>query len=306
MSAPYRVAVAILILSGQGSSVALAQDPHHHHPVVAPAASSSALARPFRIGALEAWALRDSETALPVGGARTPWKDPAIANLLVSAGQPADAIRLSNQPLLLRDGDRLVLIDTGAGSTDGAAGRLQAALAAAGARPEEITDILISDYQDDHLGGLLTPHGQPAFPHATIHIPSADWAAMQAYPGDAAFVTAMTPRVRPFAPGSVVAPHITAVPLPGHTESHTGYEIVSGTQTLLYIGDALHSSVLSVAHPEWANSSDLDEAAGIATRRALVDRAAAGGLRLYGPHFAWPGLGRIAKVGQTPVWRPEE
>ena len=77
MSAFYRLAAAVLILSGQGSSVALAQDHHHHHPVgapAAPAASSSALAHPFHIGAMEAWALRDRETALPVGGAKTPWK----------------------------------------------------------------------------------------------------------------------------------------------------------------------------------------------------------------------------------------
>ena len=91
---------------------------------------------PFRIGAFEAWSLKDGEITLPVDGADTPWKDVAgITAALGSAGQSTDAIHLSIQPLLIRDGDRLVLIDTGAAGAMGTDGKLQASLAAAGAWP---------------------------------------------------------------------------------------------------------------------------------------------------------------------------
>lgn len=271
----------------------------------APSATASPDVHPFRIGALDAWSLKDGEIALPVGGADTPWKDPAVASILTAAGQPADAIHLSIQPLLIRDGDRLVLIDTGAAGAMGTAGKLQASLRAAGVTPDQVTDILISHYHDDHIGGLITSTGALAFPNATIHVAAADWEQMKAYPAGAALVAAITPKVQPFAPGAVVAPNITAVPLAGHTEGHTGYEIVSGSDRLLYFGDALHSSVLSVAHPEWTNAWDVDGVAGVATRKALLERAANENLRLYGGHFPYPGLGRVQKVGEGYVWRPE-
>lgn len=266
-----------------------------------PALAQSANAYAFRVGVLEAWSLKDSDQTLPVGGGQTPWSDPAVPGVLLAAGLPADVIALSNQPLLIRDGQRLVLIDTGVGEN----GRLQASLVSAGFQPSQVTDILISDYYDDHLGGLLTPEGVLAFPNATMHMPAADWEAMLAYPGDAAVVAGITPKVSPFAPAEVLAPGIIALPLPGHTESHTGFMISSGNDRLLYFGDSMHSAILSLAHPEWNNGDDIDKAAGVATRQGLLSRAVSQDLRLYGPHFPWPGLGRVQQRDGAYVWCPE-
>jgi glyoxylase-like metal-dependent hydrolase (beta-lactamase superfamily II) len=276
-------------------------------PALAPAVVASPDVHSFRIGTLQAYALRDGQMTIPndnqaFGVGLTPQ---VVSAALAAAGQPGGQIPLGLQPLLIRDGDRIVLIDTGAAGEMGTQGKLMAALKATGVEPGQVTDILISHYHGDHIGGLVTRSGALAFPNATIHISAADWDVMEPYPEGEALVAAIRPRVRAFSPGEVLTPSITAVTLAGHTEGHTGYEVVSGEQRLLYIGDAMHSSVLSIGHPEWTLGWDSDGPAGIATRETLLERAERDDLMLYGVHFPWPGLGHVKKQGKGYVWAPE-
>ncbi|MEN5146415.1 MBL fold metallo-hydrolase [Brevundimonas diminuta] len=265
---------------------------------------------PFTVGDLKLAALRDGEIVVPV--AQTPWveagaKAEDIVALLTAAGAPTDAVHLPVQPLLVRDGERVVLIDTGAGGQMGTQNLLVASLRAAGVEPDQVTDILISHSHGDHVGGLVDATGALVFPKAVIRMSAPEWNAAKAgATGDeAALVQAITPRVEVFQPGAQVTPSIRAVPLKGHTPGHTGYEIASGQQRLLYFGDALHSSVISVPRPDLTLVWDNDRAAGVATRRTLLDQGAQGGLRYYGVHFPFPGLGKIERRGEAYVWTPE-
>jgi glyoxylase-like metal-dependent hydrolase (beta-lactamase superfamily II) len=103
-----------------------------------------------------------------------------------------------------------------------------------------------------------------------------------------------------------VTPSITAVALAGHTPGHTGSEIGSGAGRLLYSGDAMHSSLISVQGPELVNGWDSDAGAGVRTRRALLSRGASENLRIYAGHFPFPGLGRFRRVDDGFVWAPED
>jgi glyoxylase-like metal-dependent hydrolase (beta-lactamase superfamily II) len=197
-----------------------------------------------------------------------------------------------------------VLIDTGAGGQMGVESRLQASLRAAGVEPSQVTDILISHGHGDHIGGLVAG-GALAFPNATIRISIPEWADLQNEPRLADLVRVITPKVQAFAPGSKLTPAITAVSLDGHTPGHSGFEIVSGGERLLYIGDALHSSVISVQRPEWRNDWDVDNAAAVATRQGLLERGASQTLRIYGVHFPFPGVGRFQRRDDGFVWVPE-
>jgi len=288
-------------------AAACSPSPERAEAPAAPATPASADVHPFKIGALQAWALRDGRMTIPndnkaLGVGRTPQE---AAALLTAAGLPGDTISLSIQPLLIRDGDRIVLIDTGAGGQMGTEGRLQASLAAAGVRPDQVTDILISHSHGDHVGGLVNAAGGLAFPNAVIRMSAAEWAAAQDQAPAAALVKAITPKVQTFVPGAVVAPGISSVAIDGHTPGHVGYEIVSGADSLLYIGDAMHSAILSVQRPEWANAWDENRAVAAASRQALMERAASRNLRLYAGHFPWPGLGRIQRRDDGFVWVPE-
>ncbi|WP_332659382.1 MBL fold metallo-hydrolase [Brevundimonas sp.] len=308
MNVHARLAAAALILASI-TACSPEADKSASPAATTPATVQSPDAHAFRIGALEAVALRDGEIVLPNAANESPWSDTAGARtVLTGAGQPGDAIHLSVQPLLVRDGERVVLIDTGAGGRMGTQNKLVGSLRAAGVDPTTVTDVLISHAHGDHVGGLVGADGSLTFPNAAVRISEPEWEYMKAgaaKAGEAALLAAVTPKVQPFAPGARVTPSIRAVALAGHTPGHSGYEIVSGSERLLYLGDAMHSSVISVQRPDWVNGWDTDGAAGVATRQGLLERGAAGSQRIYGVHFPFPGLGRFQRKDDGFVWVPE-
>ncbi|QTN19589.1 MBL fold metallo-hydrolase [Brevundimonas sp. AJA228-03] len=306
----FKIAAAGLVLSTVLAAGACSKSEEAKAPA-APASAAPAVtgdvAR-FRIGSLEAISLRDGTLVVPndnkvLGVGRTPQE---VAAVLTGAGAPGDSISLSIQPLLVRTGERLVLIDTGVGSgLGGAGGKLQASLTAAGVDPADITEVLISHSHGDHVGGLVGAEGQLLFPNAVIRIEANEWDFMRANPELKSVSEAILPKVQVFRYGSEVAPGITAVEIAGHTPGHSGFEIVSGAEKLLYIGDAMHSSIISVQKPEWQIAFDNDAPVATASRVALDERAAANTLRLYGYHFPYPGVGRIEKARDAWRWVPE-
>lgn len=275
-------------------------------PDPAPAANPDVHA--FRVGRLQAHALADGRGEMPNTAEMSPWPNTEeVAALLATAGA-GPAIDLHIQPLLVRDGERVVLIDAGAGGRMETQDKLLASLRAAGVEPGEVTDVLISHAHADHVGGLADAQGALRFPNAVIRLSAPEWEYMQAgaaQAGEAALLAAVTPRVQTFEPGARITPSITAVPLAGHTPGHSGYEIASSDDRLLYIGDAMHSSVVSVQRPGWTNGWDTDTQTAAATRRSLLERGADQNLRIYGVHFPFPGVGRFRREGEGFVWAPE-
>lgn len=117
-------------------------------------------------------------------------------------------------------------------------------------------------------------------------------------------VAVITPKVKTFEPGEKVVPHIVAVAIDGHTPGHMGYEISSGGQKMLDIGDAAHSSIVSLAEPDWYMGFDGDKPLAQASRRALLERLAKSGEMVFAPHFPYPSIGRVRANGRTFEWEP--
>ena len=310
-SAPVR-AVLVLALAGALAACAEQASPPAAadaapSPVPADTASVSADVYRFRIGGLDAAVLRDGDIRVANDGKTLAVGVPKaeVDALLTRAGEPTDTLQLGVQALLVRSGDRVLLFDTGAGAAEFAdAGRLQAALRAAGVEPGQVTDVFISHANPDHVGGLNGDAGQAVFANATVHLSAPEWDALQAEPANAALVAAIAPRVEAFAPGADLAPGVTAVAVDGHTPGHSAFEITDGDARLLYIGDAAHHFVISVQRPEWTIAFDGDAPLAEASREALLARAADSGVTVASPHFPYPGLGRIARRDGTFVWAP--
>ena len=262
----------------------------------------------FAIGGAQAAMLRDGRIELPNDGSIVAQGVPKaeVDALLRAAGLPAEPLELSVQALLVREGERVLLFDTGAGNAsfvDG--GRLPAALQAAGVTPQEVTDIFISHAHGDHVGGLLDAQGGPAFANAAVHLSQPEWAALQAEPSQQALAAAIAPRVQAFAPGSRdLVPGVSAVAVDGHTPGHSAYEITSGPARLLYLGDTAHHHVISVQRPRWSIQFDGDAPLAEDSREALLARAADAGITIASPHFPYPGLGRIERRDGGFAWVP--
>jgi glyoxylase-like metal-dependent hydrolase (beta-lactamase superfamily II) len=245
----------------------------------------------FKIGALDAIALFDGQNPVPndnkvFGVGLTPQ---AVAAPLTAAGQPADPIMLEIHPLLVRNGARTMLFDTGLGAGKG---QLMQSLQTAGVDPASITDVMISHGHPDHVGGLVAD-GALAFPNAAIRMSEAEWASMRANPEMADLVRVITPKVQAFRPGDEVAPGVEAQDTAGHTPGHVAYLIADGQNQLLYTGDLMHHWVLSVEHPDWTVGYDNDPVAGKKARLDQITALRASGAHIYAYHFPFPGLGKI-------------
>jgi len=92
---------------------------------------------------------------------------------------------------------------------------------------------------------------------------------------------------------------------PGHTAGHAMFRISSKGETVLHIADLVHHPVLMFRDPNWFVGLDHHPGAAVATRKKVFEQAAAEHRRIFAFHLSWPGLGRIAKLGDGYRWLPE-
>jgi len=268
-----------------------------------PAAPTAPSADDLRLGALRLTGVRDAAFKAPNDGSifQAPGGPAAVTALLKAPGLSTDVIPLSVDGLLVRGiPGHVVLIDTGNGAKKG--GVLAASLAAAGVSPAQITDILITHSHGDHVGGLVGTDGKPTFPRATIRMTAPEWAYMRSQEDVKPIAAAIQGQVKTFAPGAAVLHGITAVALRGHTPGHSGYRIVSRGQSLLDIGDTAHSSVISLARPDWTIQFDNNKSLARQTRISELRQLARSRQLIFAPHFPFPGFGRVVARAGGYAW----
>jgi glyoxylase-like metal-dependent hydrolase (beta-lactamase superfamily II) len=250
-------------------------------------------AQTFKLGEFNITSLSDALNILPndgsIFGADVGPK--AVTEVLSKAGETGETIKLSVDALLAQRGGETILLDTGLGPA--IPGALMGSLSLAGISPDEITTVLITHVHGDHIGGLVTKEGSPAFARAVVMISEPDWKWLQQQPEMADLCKAIASQVKTFVPGDDVTTGIKSIRIPGHTPGHVGYLISSDGKTLLDVGDTVHSSIVSLAEPDWAMGYDNDRAVGRTSRREVLTQLATGHQLVFAPHFPYPGLGWI-------------
>ncbi len=125
----------------------------------------------MRIGKIEAIVISDGHLCVnPVQAEFAQRIDSVkVAKTLQEHFAPVTEVDLAMNILLLKIGNRYVLIDAGAGYVFGCeSGWLAANLSYAGIQPDKVTDIIITHAHPDHIGGLTDKKGNLVFPNAEI------------------------------------------------------------------------------------------------------------------------------------------
>jgi len=164
---------------------------------------------------------------------------------------------------------------------------------------------------NDHIHGLTTAEGQAVFPNAEIAISEPEYAWWSDatnqtrspegqrvnFANVARRFAPYQGRIRRFAPDGEIAPGIRAVAAHGHSPAHTVVQVADGSDQVLMLADITHRPELFARRPDYISIFDFDGPAAAASRRRILDRAAADRVRVTGYHFPFPSNGFIAKEG---------
>lgn len=213
----------------------------------------------------------------------------------MQAKMPAGKFETYSKVFVVKTGDRIVLIDAGAGSEHYAAkGETAARLKKLGIAPEDVTDILMTHLDVDHVGGLVVG-ADATYPKARLHVSKPEHEAWTNDKGlinresahkalNKLVLAAYGERLRLFDFDDAVVPGITALDASGHTPGHTAYEIVSGDKGMLVAGDFMHIAPIQLPAPEESTVWDAQPKAG-ETRRRILERLSDSDVMLAAMHI---------------------
>jgi glyoxylase-like metal-dependent hydrolase (beta-lactamase superfamily II) len=236
---------------------------------------------------------------------------------------PPDALDWALNVMVVRSGDRNILIDAGLGMDPDLnlprAGQLIRRLGASGINLGEITDVVITHLHMDHIGGLLVDGVKEQLqPELRIHVAAAevdfwkapDFARTNMPPGfpDALRATATHflaeygSYVRTFDEVHEIAPGVTAHRTGGHTPGHSVVRLNSNGEALTFAGDAIFA--VGFEQPNWHNGFEHDPEGAAQVRITLLNELAGTGEMLVATHLPFPSVGRVSADGDVFRWVP--
>ena len=239
---------------------------------------------------------------------------------LAKAGLTTEFMPIPLTVVVLKIGDKYVMIDSGSGvgQWQANATNLPSNMKAAGIDRGQISTILVSHFHPDHVWGLMEKGTNAAvFPNAELIVSSTEYKWWT----DPGRVEKLPEGRRPAGKriGDVfptwknwklvednaeVAPGVRLLAAPGHTPGHSAFLVTSGKDQLMVSNDAMYVPALLAPHPDWQGAYDQDGATAVTTRRKLIDRVIADKMVVCGAHFPFPGRGTFTKDGDVYAFAP--
>jgi glyoxylase-like metal-dependent hydrolase (beta-lactamase superfamily II) len=273
----------------------------------------------YKVGDILVTVVADGVNTFPLGDSFVlNAKKDEVNAALEKAYMPKDKVSIYFAPLVINTGGKLVVIDTGNGAlakanSKGAVGLFADNMAAAGFDPKAVDMVVISHFHGDHVNGLLTADGQPAFPNAEVLVPATEWkfwmddGEMSRATGDRMvglfknnrniFEAGLKKKVTPYEWDKEVAPGLLAVDTNGHTPGHTSYVLSSGSSKVFIQSDVTNNPMLFATNPQWHAFFDQDGDQAEKTRRKVYDMLVSDKLLVQGFHYPFPGLAHVEKDG---------
>jgi glyoxylase-like metal-dependent hydrolase (beta-lactamase superfamily II) len=239
---------------------------------------------------------------------------------LAKAGLTTEFMPIPLTVVVLKIGDKYVMIDSGSGvgQWQANATNLPSNMKAAGIDRGQISTILVSHFHPDHVWGLMEKGTNAAvFPNTELIVSSTEYKWWT----DPGRVEKLPEGRRPAGKriGDVfptlknwklvednaeVAPGVRLLAAPGHTPGHSAFLVTSGKDQLMVSNDAMYVPALLAPHPDWHGAYDQDGATAVTTRRKLIDRVIADKMMVCGAHFPFPGRGTFTKDGDVYAFAP--
>jgi glyoxylase-like metal-dependent hydrolase (beta-lactamase superfamily II) len=277
----------------------------------------------FSVGQLECVVISDGQPAPPF--------EPALHDYFTpSCGVPDDVLRAAAARegrstltcgyncLFVSTPDGMAVIDTGLGASflgygeyiEPLVGQLEGGMASAGLARSNLAAVIFTHLHQDHSRGAVWS-GDLTFPAAVAFAHRSEvafWSGAidvrSAQPHVEAAretIRLFGEKLRPFEHDAELLPGIHTVGAAGHTPGHSAILLQSEGERLLCVGDTFYDP-LQLTNPAWATPWDLDQPASIATRQAILGRAADEQLLVHAYHLPFPGLGHVQRSGATYTW----
>ncbi|WP_286897693.1 MULTISPECIES: MBL fold metallo-hydrolase [Sphingobacterium] len=223
-----------------------------------------------------------------------------------------DKLELAGNILLVMNGERNILIDTGSGALlSPSTGKLIENLKNLGITPQDITDIVFTHAHPDHIGGVVDKDGKLVYENADYYISETEYNFWMSDEPDFSKGTKnqfsdfeiqfARDHFKPI--GTKLNFYLDEADLfgflklehaPGHTPGHTVITISSEREELVHIADTFQHIML-IEHPEWGNQIDSDFELAVKTRKAVLEKLASTKQLLFADHLPFPGLGFIER-----------
>jgi len=277
----------------------------------------------LKVGEIDVMVVSDGVLSLP--GEMLGYNiDPAVRGAwLENNFLPPDTLEWALNAVVIKSGDRTILIDAGLGADPDLnlprAGRLIQRLEAAGIDLPTVTDVVLTHLHMDHIGGLLADGVKDRLrPELRIHLATAEaefWASpdfsrVSMPPGfpDALrrtakrFLNEYGSQLRPFETDCEVAPGLLVQRTGGHTPGHSVVRLASRGDRLTFAGDAVFQ--VGFEHPDWFNGFEHDPEEAARVRVRLLRELAANRESLVATHLSFPSVCHVAVDGDAFRWVP--
>ncbi len=273
------------------------------------------------MGDMEIFSVSDGNLTLPTSFLLGTMPQDELPGVLAEFG--LDGLDQMTPPCnvtVMRQGDRVVLFDTGAGHAfQDSAGQLLDALDTVGIAPDDVTHVVFTHAHPDHLWGVLDDFDDAMFYNAQHMIGQAEWdywtnpnTVDEIGADRASFAVGAQRRLEAieenlvfFDDGAEILPGVAARASYGHTPGHMAFELRNGSEGLMVVGDSIGNGHVAFARPQWASGSDQDAETAVRTRQSLLDQLATDQMRLIGYHLPGNGIGRVERKGDSYRFVPE-
>ena len=277
----------------------------------------------LKVGEIDVMVVSDGVLSLP--GEMLGYNiDPAVRGTwLENNFLPPDTLEWALNVVVVKSGDRTILIDAGLGADPDLnlprAGRLIQRLEAAGIDLPTVTDVVLTHLHMDHIGGLLADGVKDRLrPELRIHLATAEaefWASpdfsrVSMPPGfpDALrrtakrFLNEYGSQLRLFETDCEVTPGLLVRRTGGHTPGHSVVRLASRGDRLTFAGDAVFQ--VGFEHPDWFNGFEHDPEEAARVRVRLLRELAANRESLVATHLSFPSVCHVAVDGDAFRWVP--